>query len=361
MDDQETAAHTQPTGESKPKKKNRGSELYRVAREIAEKLGETEPNPIKQITVLIRHFGAERMLDLLEETLKIEEQGGMMVANGQRRRTPGGVFFFLAKDRMTPDERQRLLPAQQARIKRMKAEQREREENLKRPVFDWNARRLVVEPLLAEQGAIQTVKITLIGRPGKVERFRDMVVTTMSHELKAPTLPRGVPLPPETPTVYTVYIADKQWSKVQHVIARDPEDMLIIEGLCAYDNELSAMAVYAMSVTSRKTEAAKRQAQKQAAEEGGAPAAPKKKEKERPAPSMPTPPAAVTLPPIVETMPPDDAQKLRELYASAALFRQKIETIETKPEGQRFGLEMTRKLLQNVEADIAALERKHGG
>lgn len=346
--DQNSGAGEQPASSDKARKR-KPSEAYKVAKEIAAKLGETASSPIRQISVLVRHYGPEYARALLHETLRVEKQGGLLVSDGQRRRTPGGVYFYLAKSRMTDDERRQLLPNQYERVKAARARPR--------PVFNWDARGALVAPLLARQGAVDTVKITLIGRPGEVTTVDETVITAMTHTASAPTLPRGVPAPPLTPTVYTVYLASKHWAKVQPALAADPDDALIIEGLCAYDSELGAVAVFAMSATTKNLDAAKRQAQKQPPTDGSAPAAapapPKKKAPERPAP---TPPAAVTLPPIVDRMAPDDAQKLRELYASAALFRQKIETIEARPEGQRFGLEMTRKLLHNLEADIAALE-----
>jgi hypothetical protein len=351
---QKTAAAPEPPGSDQAKKKKPNPDFV-VAKEIGKKLGETEIGPIRQISVLVRHYGADYARALLAETLAVEKQGGMLVNNGQRRRTPGGVYFHLAKSRMTPEERQLLLPSQYARIKAIKERERLHPGEAL-PPFDWGARQAALAPLLAQQGAVDTVKITLIGRPGAVETFDDLVVTAMSHSAGAPTLPRGVPPLPETPTVYTVYIAGKHWLKVQESITTDPDDALVIEGLCAYDAAISGIAVYAMSVTTKKLEAAKRQTQK--AGDATAPAPPaKKKTHEHPAP--PTPPAEVTLPPVLAQMTPDDAQKLRELYASAALFRQKIAAIEAKPEGQRFGLEMTSKLLHNLEADITALEGKY--
>lgn len=50
------------------------------------------------------------MLTWLEETLAIEASGGMMVNNGERRRTPGGVFFYLVKGRLSKELRQQLFP-----------------------------------------------------------------------------------------------------------------------------------------------------------------------------------------------------------------------------------------------------------
>ena len=44
-----------------------------------------------------RLLGEERARQLGEETLAIEANGGMLIADGSRRRTPGGVFFELVK------------------------------------------------------------------------------------------------------------------------------------------------------------------------------------------------------------------------------------------------------------------------
>ena len=44
----------------------------------------------------------------MQETLRIEQNGGMRIASGTRRRTPGGVFFFLVRQLATPRERARL-------------------------------------------------------------------------------------------------------------------------------------------------------------------------------------------------------------------------------------------------------------
>lgn len=41
--------------------------------------------------------GAEKAVALFESTRRIEASGGMMVADGSRRRTPGGVFVALLR------------------------------------------------------------------------------------------------------------------------------------------------------------------------------------------------------------------------------------------------------------------------
>ncbi len=352
--DHNSTADKAPASSGKPKKRQ-PSEAYKVAKEIAAKLGETAASPIRQISVLVRHYGPDYTRALLNEVLLIEKQGGLLVSDGQRRRTPGGVYFFLAKSRMTNDERRQLLPTQYDRTKAAKARKRQQ---ASQPLhLDWDARQAVIAPLLAQQGAVDTVKITLIGRPGAVEVVNDTAITAMAHSAGAPTLPRGVPPLPQTPTIYTVYIAGKQWAKVQPALAADPDDVLIVEGLCAFDSDLGAVAVFAMSATTRKLAAAKQQTKKQAASDSGAPA----DQAAPPTEEAPAPPAPAPLPAIVDSMTPEDARKLRELHASAALFRQKLAAIEAKPEDQRFGLEMTRKLLHTLETEIAALADKYSG
>jgi hypothetical protein len=152
-----------------------------------------------------------------------------------------------------------------------------------------------------------------------------------------------------------VYIGAKQWAKVADSIA-NPEDALIIEGMCAFDKELGAVAVFATSCTTKLLEANKRDRQRAAA--GGtdgdesAPAPPRAAAPATPRPAAPP----VNIP---TNAPAEVAQKLRELHTAAYLYGQKIATIESKPGNQQFGLDMTQKLLKNVEDQIKALEAKY--
>jgi hypothetical protein len=76
----------------------------------------------------------------------------------------------------------------------------------------------------------------------------------------APSLPKGLPTPPSTPTNYVVYIASEQWRKVAEAI-KDPEDVLIIEGFPQLDPETSSIAVFATNTTTKKLQMAQRQVQ----------------------------------------------------------------------------------------------------
>ncbi len=73
--------------------------------QVAQTLGETEAQAIVQIERIVTCLGADQTLIHLQETQTIEEQGGMMVPDGSRRRTPGGVFFFLVKQRLKEEGR----------------------------------------------------------------------------------------------------------------------------------------------------------------------------------------------------------------------------------------------------------------
>lgn len=72
---------------------------------IAKSLGEVDETPLTQIAGVVRVLGEEGALALLNETLEIEKGGGMTLADGTRRRSPGGVFFQLARRRLPLEEK----------------------------------------------------------------------------------------------------------------------------------------------------------------------------------------------------------------------------------------------------------------
>lgn len=127
--------------------------------------------------------------------------------------------------------------------------------------LDPEVHQALIEQLLSfknEIGRAQDMKMTLMGRPGKVIVQGDFVVTTMKGNGRVPSLPKGLPAPPENKLLYLVYVARKQWSKVEEAL-QDPEDILIIEGYPTYDTDLKKMSVYATQITTRALQRAKRQ------------------------------------------------------------------------------------------------------
>jgi hypothetical protein len=193
-----------------------------TAATIAQQLSETNPLAIEQIELIVRHLGAEAALAFLQETLEVEARGGLMLPDGSRRRTPGGVYLYLVKGHIPRNVRSIIWPYLQPRPKPQKPQIEP---------LPWEECLKLVPEALQQPGEAMTVKITLTGRPGRIVEKAEVVLTTM-QSAKAPSLPKGLPAPPAEPTTFVVYIARKQWNKVAKAI-QDPNDKLIVEGCAA--------------------------------------------------------------------------------------------------------------------------------
>ena len=224
---------------------------------IAAQLNETEPLPLKLIASLVQVMGEEYALALLADTLTLEAGDGLRIKEG-RRRTPGGVFFKLAKDRLSPLERGQVFglpPKRKAATAKKVA----------RVPLDWPALLPVITELLATlpYGEADKMKLTLLGRPGKIIEKGDLVMTSLASQ-KAPSLPKGLPAPPAEPTTTLVFMAAKQWRKVQPILAADPTDRLLVEGYPALDKRIGGgtLCLYAQNVTTVGLQQAKSAAKK---------------------------------------------------------------------------------------------------
>ena len=229
-----------------------------VKQTIAEHLGETGPEPLQLLHKVVRKLGPEQALAFLKETQEIEAQGGLLLPDGSRRRTPGGVFFYLVRTKAPKSVRflfWQQKPAQTAASPPAP------------PAFTWADRITALDEIGAEKGAASTVKITVIGRPGKIIDRGPCVVTSLQSS-KVPSLPKGVPTPPNAVTTYTLYIATKQWRRVADAM-KDPEDALLVEGFPQLDAQTGSIAVFATNTTTKKLQQAQRQTQPaQAASDG---------------------------------------------------------------------------------------------
>ena len=87
--------------------------ISELTKDIADKLNEMNSGALKQIQSVTEVAGEEFARSLLEETYEIEEKGGMMVeSEGEmRRRSPGGVFFYLVKERLSEEQRKIVFPS----------------------------------------------------------------------------------------------------------------------------------------------------------------------------------------------------------------------------------------------------------
>jgi hypothetical protein len=233
-----------------------------VAAIIAERLGETEELPRKGIVQIVHAAGRTQAVALLEQTLQVEAAGGMMLPDGSRRRTPGGVYFHLAYTIGKSKSGKKL-----HRIGHKPAQPKPAQAGSPivaqptAPAFTWNDRIAAIEAIGTQRGKVTTVKITLIGTLGKYKEQGQCVVGVMQHAgEKFPALPKGVPAPQPVKTNYVVYISSKQFKNVA-AAANDPEDALIIEGFPQIDGKTGAISVFASTVTSKKLQASKRQGQ----------------------------------------------------------------------------------------------------
>ena len=219
---------------------------------IAQQLGETEPGPRAQIGRVVRRLGADAALAFLQETQQIEAQGGRLLPDGSRRRTPGGVFFQLVKDRVSAKDRAAIFWRPQGQPGRAQ------------PGAPPTPAARPSGPIEIPNttGEARTVKLTIIGRPGPVAASKAGHILTTLASRTAPALPKGLPTPPSTPTTYTLYLTPKQWAQVAEAL-RDPEDVLIVEGFPAYDPALEGIAVFATNVTTKQLQQAKRAAEQQ--------------------------------------------------------------------------------------------------
>jgi hypothetical protein len=223
-----------------------------VEQTIAEQLGETEAEPLQLLHKVVKKLGPEQALAFLKETQEIEAQGGLLLPDGSRRRTPGGVFFYLVRTKAPKPVR--FLFWQQRQGQAITAPQAP-------TAFTWADRITVLDEIGSEKGAASAVKITVIGRPSKVIDRGTCVVTSLQSS-KVPSLPKGVPTPPNAATTYTLYLPSKQWRRVAEAM-KDPEDILIVEGFPQLDAQTGSIAVFATNTTTRKLQQAQRQAHAQ--------------------------------------------------------------------------------------------------
>jgi PHAX RNA-binding domain-containing protein len=95
------AGYARSTNVARPEPKS-PTPLDPAAQQIASTLGESEPAPLMHIRRIVQTLGSERAVQLLAQALAVESEGGLMLLDGSRRRTPGGVFFRLVREQTTP-------------------------------------------------------------------------------------------------------------------------------------------------------------------------------------------------------------------------------------------------------------------
>ena len=79
---------------------SRSSDIGRIAKEVCNQLSEPKVSLMRRTVDIV---GCEMVSNLAIEVQNIESKGGMQTADGSRRRTPGGVFWALFKQRVAQD------------------------------------------------------------------------------------------------------------------------------------------------------------------------------------------------------------------------------------------------------------------
>ena len=69
--------------------------ITNTAAAIADQLGETAPGARATIWRAVRTLGPERAQAFVAQAQEIEANGGMLVPDGSRKHTLGGIFFYL--------------------------------------------------------------------------------------------------------------------------------------------------------------------------------------------------------------------------------------------------------------------------
>jgi hypothetical protein len=238
--------------------------------QLADALQEPNRPLLRQV---LRVLGHARTTALLAEALQCEATGGMLTADGTRRRTPGGVFFHVVRQQASPKERQRLFPRPTPPHRQApSAGQTTPVGGPPPPVLPWDEVSPIIQTLATHPpGEARTMKLTLIGRPGTVEVREQAVVFRMQGKAPGP-LPKGLPPLPSTPALtWNVMVALRQWNRVKDSLEGHQDDQLIIEGYPVLQG--TEHVVLAQSCVSVLQQRAQKQARQQTA---SAPAAPER-------------------------------------------------------------------------------------
>ncbi len=234
-----------------------------IAGEIATRFGETEVEPKRLIGRALRNLGEERVRAFVVQALEVEATGGLMLPDGSRRRTPGGVFFHLMRSGIDKKASRKIFwshTTPQSQGTQRTTLGAEPATDAGATPFDWATFGTAATAAMSEAGEATTVKLTVIGRPDKIVERGDVALVGMRSE-KAPSLPKGVPAPPSPQTDYMVLVGMKQWRKVAEALAADPADKVIMEGYPTVQPEFAGITVYATSATTTGIQAGKRAAQ----------------------------------------------------------------------------------------------------
>ena len=310
-----------------------------LAKQFADALGETAAQPIEQIRQLIAKCGLDFVKKVMAETEATEEAGGLLTHDRKRRRSMGGVFFYLAKGQMDAGLRGEIFPNFG----------KGGDGSIAPPGIEWDDRIEPMNALRSRAGQISGLTVTLSGRPGKLRIAGSSVMTVIEQrQVKAPPYPKGVPHFDTIAgvTTYFVFMSLRHWKRVEQAL-EDERDLLVIEGSAVYDGALEGITVLSTRVSTKTLDYQKRKAKSLGERKPGSRSTESGAESDR---------ASVDQPDLTD-LPPEAVEKLQQLYSAAEKLRLKLATLEGSD--QQSGLKMTRRLLLQTEKQIANIRRQY--
>ena len=316
--------------------------LAALAQKIGAALDESEDLPLSQISQLIENCGRAFVERILAETDAIEADGGMQTQDRKRRRSKGGVFFYLVKGQMDPQVRAQIFPDFG----------KHGDGTIAPPGITWEQRLEPMMQLREQRGQIHNLKVTLTGRPGEVKIDGSSVMTVLEqYQVKASPYPTGVPHfdTITSITIYYVFMSRRQWKRIEDSL-KNGADMLVVEGSAVFDPQLEGIAILATRVSTRALELAKQKQERHQRSVRTNTAASGRAVQAR---TLPSPKAM----PDLGGIPADAAEKLRSLYRAAEKLHEKIHAMETQE--QTSGMTLTKRLLDQTEKQIAALTKQY--
>lgn len=201
-----------------------------VASRIARRLRESGWRSAFLITRYVACVGIPTAQALCNRTLRIQKRGGVLLPDGSRRRTPGGVFLMLAKQSLPTDVRRivfsRVLASDAPPPPQFQPPS---------PVQDrlqWDQRDLVIKRMIHENrvGTVTHVRCRMAVHATKVTPVdRLLLYEGTSASPLPPAMPRGSAARLEPPGPVRVLCTRQQAARIPDV-PKDPTERMLLEG-----------------------------------------------------------------------------------------------------------------------------------
>ena len=336
-----TDDHTENTDERAPVASRllSADQISQFAKQFGAALGETAAQPIGQIEQLIEKCGLDFVEKIIAEAEATEAAGGLLTQDRKRRRSKGGVFFYLVKGEMDAELRAEIFPNFG----------KGGDGTIAPPGINWEERIAPMRTLRDGAGQISGLTMTMSGRPGRLHIVGSSVMTVIEQrQVKAPPYPKGVPHfdTIDGVTAYYVFMSLRHWKRVEKAL-EDESDLLVIEGSAVYDSQLAGITILSTRVSTKMLDYQKRKAKSQSEQISG----------QQPATPLPEQDGSSASQPDLTDLPPEAVDKLQQLHSAAEKLRLKIAAMEESD--QQTGLKMARRLLDQTEKQIANLQRQY--